>query len=125
MLLPAGAILAQGRTEPGFDLCSVEQARGITPRSAVTHPQLPILSGGLFHAGGPGGVLTFGELLGVSPAAAPWSRTTFVLFRNVGTCPVAPADGAPSPEAPERALLALPDVEAPSAVKNLRRADLR
>lgn len=143
MLLPAGAILAQSRIEPGFDLCSVEQARETGPRSAATHHQLPILAGGLFRAGGPEGVLTFGELLEASPievgpatgaapeslgstdASAPWFRSTFVMFRNGGTCLVAPVDGAPSSERSEQAHLARPEGQLPGTVKNLRRADPR
>jgi hypothetical protein len=142
MLLPAGAILAQSRIEPGNDPCPVEQDQEIGLRpAAATDRQLPLFAGGLFRAEGLGGAITFGDPLGASPheveassgtapvalastnVTAPWFRKTFVLFRTDGTCPVKPTAGAPSTERPAKAHRAIPEVQSLGTVQNLRRTD--
>jgi len=58
-----------------------------------------------------------------SSTIEPWLRNTFVLIRADATRPIGPTVGAPSTEQPAEAEAALPEVQVPGTVQNLRCAD--
>ena len=96
LLLPAGVVLAQNRSTPGSEF------------NILAFWDPPSLSPGQAKA---------------ASSSQAWFRNTFVLFRTEETLPVDPADGSASTAEPAKAPAAVPDVQLPGTVQNLRRAD--
>jgi hypothetical protein len=98
----------------------------LVPLGAVLAGAVPAAEPPIASPVGSGAVFVWApQLPGSSNADAPWLYENLITYAPAGTCPLKPADDTRPAELETKAEPALPVVQVPATVQNLRRADGR